>query len=166
MAGSQDINFPTRTKLLPTLGSQSMDRKVKFPHELVFKDMVKDGDSAEMVSFLKRPSVDPQSIINTQGNQDQPALHQLVKEGNLKCIRILANLGADVNMADDFGKTPLHLSVIAGNLTVTKFLLRNGANPDIGDNDGNTPVDFTDDFDLIEMLLTYSPEEKRRKSLK
>lgn len=143
-----------------------MDRKVKFPHELVFKDVVKDGDSAEMISFLKRPSVDPQSIINTQGSQDQPALHQLVKEGNLKCIRILVNLGAEVNMVDDMGRTPLHLSVIAGNTKVTQFLLKNGGNPDIKDSDGNTPVDFTDDFDLIEMLIKYSPEEIRRKSIK
>lgn len=143
-----------------------MDRKVKFPHDLVFKDVVKGGDSAEMVSFLKRPSVDPQSIINTRGCEDEPALHQLVKEGNLKCIRILVNLGAEVNMVDVVGQTPLHLSVIAGNLAVTKFLLRNGANPDVKDKDGNTPVDFTDDFDLIEMLIKYSPEEVRRKSIK
>lgn len=139
-------------------------RKVKFPHDLVFQDMVKDGDSTEMATFLKRPSVDPQSIINTQGNQEGPALHKLVQDGNLKCIRILVNLGADVNMQDEDGWTPLHYSVYVGNMAVTRFLLRNGANPDINNFNGQQAVDFTDDFDFIELLIRYSNDE-RRKSL-
>ncbi|XP_078344940.1 protein phosphatase 1 regulatory subunit 27-like [Oculina patagonica] len=142
-----------------------MDRRVKFPHDLVFHDMVKDGDPSEMCQFLKRPSVDTQMLVNTQGGQSNPAFHQLVKDGNLKCIRMLVTLGADVNMKDEEGCTSLHHSVQTGNIAVTKFLLRSGANPDIGNDNGEFPVDLTDDFDLIEMLVKYSPEEIRRKSL-
>lgn len=142
-----------------------MDRRVKFPHDLVFHDMVKDGDPSEMCSFLKRPSVDTEMLVNTQGGQANPDFHQLVKDGNLKCIRMLVTLGADVNMRDEDGCTPLHHSVTAGNIAVTKFLLRSGANPDISNYDGQCPVDLTDDFDLIEMLVKHSPEEIRRKSM-
>ncbi|KAK2554292.1 Protein phosphatase 1 regulatory subunit 27 [Acropora cervicornis] len=142
-----------------------MDRRVKFPHDLVFHDMVKDGDPSEMSNFLKRPSVDTQMLVNTQGGKSNPDFHQLVKDGNLKCVRMLVTLGADVNMQDEQGCTSLHHSVNGGHIAVTKFLLRSGANPDISNADGEFPVDLTDDFDLIEMLVKYSPEEKRRKSL-
>lgn len=139
-----------------------MDRRVKFPHDLVFHDMVKDGDPSEMSHFLKRPSVDTEMLVNTQGGQTNPAFHQLVKDGNLKCIRMLVTLGADVNMQDEEGNTSLHHSVRAGNIAVTKFLLRSGANPDISNEDGEFPVDLTEDFDLIELLVKYSPEERRK----
>ena len=71
-------------------------------------------------------------------------------------------LGADVNMQGEDGCSSLHHSVQAGNVAVTKFLLRSGANPDISNADGAFPVDLTDDFDLIEMLVKYSPEERRK----
>ena len=142
--------------------NDSMDRRVKFPHNLVFHDMVKDGDPSEMCHFLKRPSVDPEMLVNTESGQTNPAFHQLVKDGNLKCIRMLVSLGADVNMQDGEGSTSLHHSVRAGNLALTKFLLRSGANPDLSNDAGEFPVDLTDDFDLIEMLVKYSPEERRK----
>lgn len=144
-----------------------MDRRVKFPHQLVFHDMVKDGDSSEMTNFFKRPSVaDPQGIINSAGAQDGPALHTLVKEGNLKCVRVLINLGADVNMQDDEeGQRPLHICACTNNIEMARFLVKRGANPDLTDNEGRTPVDLTDDFDMVELLTMYSPEETRRKSM-
>ena len=138
---------------------------MKFPHDLVFQDMLKEGDSAEMATFLKRPSVDPQSIINTQGNQEGPALHKLVQDGNLKCVRILVNLGADVNMQDEHGWTPLHYCVFAGNMAIMRFLLKHGANPDISDFEGRQAVDFTDDFDFVELLIRYSKDERRKSML-
>lgn len=124
--------------------------------------MVKDGDSSEMTHFLKRPSVDPQGIINSRGDQSGPALHQLVKDGNLKCVRVLVNLGADVNMQDDEGFRPLHHCAYTGNFDMAKFLMKRGANPDLMDHQGRTPVDLTDDFDMIELLMMYSPEERRK----
>ena len=143
-----------------------MDRRVKFPHDLVFHDMVKDGDSSEMTNFFKRPSVaDPQGIINSPGDQTGPALHLLVKEGNLKCIRVLINLGADVNMQDEDGQRPLHICACTNNFDLARFLVKKGANPDLTDHQGRTPVDLTDDFDMIELLMMYSPEETRRKSM-
>ncbi|KXJ27966.1 protein phosphatase 1 regulatory subunit 27 [Exaiptasia diaphana] len=143
-----------------------MDRRVKFPHNLVFHDMVKDGDSSEMTNFFKRPSVaDPEGIINSPGDQAGPALHTLVKEGNLKCVRVLVNLGADVNMPNEEGWRPLHICALTNNIDVAKFLVKRGANPDLTDHQGRTPVDLTDDFDLIELLMMYSPEETRRKSM-
>lgn len=143
-----------------------MDRKVKFPHHLVFHDMVKDGDSSEMTNFFKRPSVaDPQGIINSPDSQDGPALHSLVKEGNLKCVRVLINLGADVNLQDEDGLRPLHICASTNNIEMARFLVKKGANPDLTDFEGRTPVDLTDDFDLVELLTMYSPEETRRKSM-
>lgn len=75
----------------------------------------------------------------------------------MKCVRVLVNLGADVNLHDSTGWTPLHYSVNATDIRITKFLLMHGANPDILSYDGKTPVDITDNFEMIELLIEHSP---------
>ena len=133
------------------------ERKVKFPHTLVFEEVVKDGDSSEIVEFLKRPSVDT-GIVNTTlaSSHGGTALHEFVRDGNMKCVRVLVNLGADINLHDCTGWTPLHYSVNSGNMRITGFLLKHGADPDIVSYDGKTPADITDDFEMIELLMSYS----------
>ena len=133
------------------------ERKVKFPHSLVFKEVVKDGDSGEITEFLKRPSVDT-GIVNSTltSSHGRTALHEFVRDGNMKCVRALVNLGAVVNLHDCTGWTPLHYSVNTENMNITKFLLKHGADPDTLSYDGKTPVDITDDFEMIELLTAYS----------
>ena len=84
-------------------------KQVKFPHDLVFNEMVKDGDSSEIVHFLRRQSVDV-DVNKTNTNGTTP-LNDLIKNGNLKCVRALVNLGADVNRKDAGGKPDLEISV-------------------------------------------------------
>ncbi len=74
----------------------------------------------------------------------------------MKCVRVLVNLGADVNLHDCTGWTPLHYSVNAEDLRITKFLLKHGADPDILSYDGKSPVDITDNFEMIELLTAHS----------
>jgi hypothetical protein len=135
----------------------NVERKVKFPHTLVFKEVVKEGDSSEIVEFLKRPSVDT-GIVNTTmtSTHGGTALHEFVRDGNMKCVRVLVNLGADVNLHDCTGWTPLHYSVNSEDMRITKFLLKHGADPDILSYDGKTPVDITDNFEMIELLMGHS----------
>ena len=141
------------------MSNSKEERKVKFPHSLVFKEVVKDGDSGEILEFLKRPSVDT-GIVNTPfvSRNGRTALHEFVREGNLKCVRVLANLGADVNLHDCTGRTPLHYCAVSDDLRIARFLLSHGANPDVLSFDGKAPVDFTDNFEMIELLTSHSSQ--------
>jgi ankyrin repeat protein len=57
------------------------------------------------------------------------ALHFLAVEGFLEGVRVLADLGADVNQRNDFGDTPLIDVVVLGNIDMAKLLLQLGADP-------------------------------------
>ena len=78
------------------------DKRVKFPHDLIFEDLLKDGDSNEMVGFLRRQSVTID--LDKPNESGTTPLTNLIKTGNLKCIRAIVTLGADVNRRDEFGK--------------------------------------------------------------
>ena len=81
-------------------------KKVKFPQDLVFDEIVKEGDSSEIVSFLRRTSVDVD--VNKRNKDGSTALEDLIKNSNLKCVRVMIGLGADVNRADEEGQFNSH----------------------------------------------------------
>eukprot|EP00795_Rhopilema_esculentum_P013839 gene13839-4777_t len=88
-------------------------KKVKFPQDLVFDEIVKEGDSSEIVSFLREQ--------------------------------------VWMWMAD-----PAALCESYGDFNVAKLLLESNADPNVVDNRGLLPIDYTDNFELIELLVSHS----------
>ena len=86
------------------------ERRVKFPHEIVFDEMVKEGDSSEIVNFMRRESVDVD--INKRNEHGNTALNEMIKNGNLKCVKVLIGLGADVNRKDEKGTSSWYCIII------------------------------------------------------
>ncbi|XP_053598434.1 putative ankyrin repeat protein RF_0381 [Microplitis demolitor] len=54
-------------------------------------------------------------------------LHDAVRLGQLKVVKILVSKGADVNVSIRNGMTPLHIATKHGYLKIMDYLLRNGA---------------------------------------
>ncbi|XP_053595991.1 putative ankyrin repeat protein RF_0381 [Microplitis demolitor] len=54
-------------------------------------------------------------------------LHDAVRLGQLKVVKILVSKGADVNASIRNGMTPLHIATKRGYLKIMDYLLRNGA---------------------------------------
>lgn len=54
-------------------------------------------------------------------------LPKLVEHNNINKLKLLVNIGKDVNMTDDNGNTSLYFAVKSDNLELVKFLLDNGA---------------------------------------
>ena len=54
------------------------------------------------------------------------------------------------------GQTPLHYACQRGSLSMTRFLLESDADVDVADVMGFCPVDYTDDFEVIELITQYS----------
>ncbi|XP_057324869.1 ankyrin-3-like [Microplitis mediator] len=70
-------------------------------------------------------------------------LHDAVRSGQLKVVRILVERGADVNASIRHGLTPLHVATEHGYLKIMDFLIRNGAHVNARCKDGYTPLYFT-----------------------
>ncbi|MDE0821200.1 MAG: ankyrin repeat domain-containing protein, partial [Opitutales bacterium] len=68
------------------------------------------------------------------------ALGEAISNGNLKEIRKLVGLGADVNKRAEDGGTPLSAAAFHGRLEISRFLIKKGARIAHTNRDGNTPL--------------------------
>ena len=64
-------------------------------------------------------------------------------------IRLLIDHGADVNICDNFGKSPLHYAAHHQNRQFSRILLQNGANVFQEDKNGLTALDYAADRDYL-----------------
>ena len=68
-------------------------------------------------------------------------LHLAAMIGHLKCIEILINAGANVDISSsDNRKTPMHIAALNGHATVVQMLIDAGADVNAKDDEGATPM--------------------------
>ncbi len=68
-------------------------------------------------------------------------LHMAAYAGNMEAVKLLVELGADVNALGDMHYTPLHYAARKGHDDVYDYLIANGAATDIVSQFGTTPLD-------------------------
>ena len=66
--------------------------------------------------------------------------HYAAGKGHVRRLRLLAELGADLNLREDRGYTPLAVAVIDDKPESIQFLLEAGVDPNMPDNGGATPL--------------------------
>lgn len=76
----------------------------------------------------------------TRTKEEVTALHLAAYSGHLKSVKVLVNLGANIEDPSANGSTPLRLAVGRGNVLVTKFLLEKGADPNTKCKEAKTPL--------------------------
>lgn len=95
----------------------------------------KDGDTP--LHIAARSSLLGLQIVRTSSGKkiDRSIILKIAPRFNRDKVKILLELGADVNIKNNKGETPL---VSAFNLEHTKLLLKYGSNPNVQDEDGDT----------------------------
>lgn len=86
------------------------------------------------------------------------SLVKAVKVGNLPQVRVLACLGADVNLRTTGGNTILGLAIVKGHFGIVKKLLDSGARVNAQNKDRKTALSVAKSLgnkEMIEMLLNY-----------
>ena len=76
-------------------------------------------------------------------------------------VRSLLTSGANVNIADNYGKRPIHISSHHGNVHVTGLLVAYFANCDVVDSIGQTPLHLaaeSGDSDLVKLLVFHGAD--------
>jgi ankyrin repeat protein len=94
-------------------------------------------------------------------------LHQSAMRGETAAVEMLLNLGADVNAADEHGRTPLHDACLKGRLDTVKLLLDRGAKIGAVDENKATPLHdaaLGGSAKVVELLLERKADLSARDS--
>lgn len=84
--------------------------------------------------------------------------YALFGRGDISTLKILLDIGANINAKDNDGMTPLYIAVAKNNLEAVQFLLSQGADPNIYDNNFITPLQFAVNKkmeNIISLLMNY-----------
>lgn len=90
-----------------------------------------EASFAEVINYESTTPLEPIDIANYRSPEGDSCLHIAAIRGDLKCVRLLLELGLDINAQGDMGNTPLHYARSFGHTDVAEFLLSQGARTDI-----------------------------------
>ena len=87
------------------------------------------------------------------------ALMFAAREGCMECAKVLADSGANLNLADPDGITPMVNAIINGHYDVAGFLLDKGADPNLFDKTGRAALYAAVDAHTMPASNRPSPDE-------
>jgi ankyrin len=99
-------------------------------------DAARNRDVTAVRTLLQQKTID----VNAPGRDGTPALHWMVRVGDLDTAGQLLRAGADPKLVTRYGVTPMSLAASSGNAPMLKLLLESGADPNAPDGAGETPL--------------------------
>ncbi|XP_054461142.1 protein phosphatase 1 regulatory subunit 27b [Anoplopoma fimbria] len=151
---SQTIGIKAQDYVVPVSCKSSASlkppRSVHFPNDIVFLDYVRHGELERIGLFIRAKRVN----LDTIYHNGMAAIHEAVLSGDLECVKLLVNLGADVHQRDEEGWTPLHMACSDGFPHIARYLLKLGADPELENDCGEKPSDLID-LDNKELLELF-----------
>ncbi|KAM9792504.1 protein phosphatase 1 regulatory subunit 27b [Neosynchiropus ocellatus] len=120
--------------------SLKSSRSVHFPNDVVFQDYVRQGELERIGRFIRARRVSLDTIYHS----GMAAIHEAVLSGNLECVKLLVQYGADIHQRDEEGWTPLHMACSDGFPDIARYLLSLGADLDLENESGERPADLID----------------------
>lgn len=114
--------------------------------------------NAELRAELNNSQIDFDKIIDlikkgadvdTKNKEGCTALHKAIQYGNIKIVRGLILLGANIN---DNIKPSLHTAMYYDRIDIIHELIESDADVDIIDNDGNTPLHIAVDIGKLKII--------------
>lgn len=124
-------------------------------------EFVDDGFNCDRLQeYITEKGIDVNAQFKLNG---KTALHYVIQSEKIKCVEILVNAGADVNIQDEDGNTPVHLAAMAENahenniwepIEILGLLLNTGkVDFTIENNEGQTPLDVAIEYKKIKGRL-------------
>ncbi|WP_419198202.1 ankyrin repeat domain-containing protein [Novosphingobium resinovorum] len=127
--------------------------RADFSEGYKFLESVKKKEGDKVEEALMKSS----QIVNTRNvTTGETALHIVTARRDLTWLSYLIAKGANVNQADDRGRTALELAVNLGWREGAQLLLDQGASPDSTNDAGETPLIFAvhrKDLQLVKALV-------------
>ena len=101
---------------------------------------------------LPKISLNLQSILPLSDHLISQYLFQAVRFPDIKLLELIIKIKPNLNVLDDFGRTPLMYGVIAGHEKIVKLLLRNNVNIEISEKSGKNVLHFAALYDRCKII--------------
>ncbi|XP_041641738.1 protein phosphatase 1 regulatory subunit 27b [Cheilinus undulatus] len=146
-AYNQECGLPLSCKAAASLKPV---RSVHFPNDIVFQDYVRHGELERIGRFIRARRVSLSTIYHS----GMAAIHEAVLSGNLECVKLLVEHGADIHQRDEEQWTPLHMACSDSFPDIARYLLSLGADPELENECGEKPADLIepDNKELLEIF--------------
>ena len=128
------LNKNNKSPLCLAIGWNSMD---------IIKKLIEKGVDAKKALFSGHRS----------------AIMECIEKKNIEMFTYFVNLGVDINMPDEDGKTPLHEAVCWDRMDMVKVLIENGALRNVKDRYHRVPFHYAVMHNQIEMVKYLIDEE-------
>ena len=93
-----------------------------------------------MNSVLQAMATELKAAQAAQKKTLTESVHTAARQGEVDVIRVLGELGADVNIPDEVGATPVYVDAQNGHYEAIRSLFKLGVHLNTPTNDGSTPV--------------------------
>ncbi|WP_300747704.1 ankyrin repeat domain-containing protein [uncultured Brachyspira sp.] len=96
--------------------------------------------------------------------ENEASFIEAAKNGDIKKVKELLALGADINIQDDNSWTALIYAAWAGHTETVKELIKAGANLNIKDNEGKTALDYAEGNgynEIAKLLRSFKKKMKK-----
>ncbi|XP_047018758.2 ankyrin repeat domain-containing protein 12-like [Ictalurus punctatus] len=138
--------------------------------QMTARDNSPDTTPSQPSQAPKMPNNSPsrqKDKVNKRNAHGETPLHMAAFRGDVKQVKELIGLGADVNVKDFAGAevntrgldddTPLHDASSSGHKDIVKLLLQHGGNAFQANTRGEQPVDFADSQEVEQLLKGEIP---------
>ncbi|PPQ99068.1 hypothetical protein CVT24_003628 [Panaeolus cyanescens] len=109
-------------------------------------------------------------ILDWSNIHGKTALHIAALKGNEELVRMLCDLGADIDLSDNKGNTPLHYASSWGHVPTVQLLIERGCQYSAKNNQGFTASDYAYSFSTRDTLqdtarIQFENNKKQRRNI-
>ena len=79
-------------------------------------------------------------------------LYEASANNNVELVRLLLDIGADINLANRAGETPLYVASLFGYVNIVRILTERGANINKANKNGETPLHIASQNGQVEVV--------------
>lgn len=132
------------------------------------KEIQKFDLSTDPMRYYGSPVSHPapvSAVCMPAASMDVLRLTYSAQNDQLEYVKEIVKAKANLNVMDDFGRTPLYMAAEAGQLSMVRLLIEAGADPEIKSCIGIKPVQVAEDnfhTDVVEFLTSSNHSQPKR----
>ncbi len=125
---------------------------VHFPVNVLLQQAITEGDTKEINQLLKNYG---NIVVEEREPSGLPPVMRAIFEGQLECLKILVNAGAELTSTDPEGWNVLHVAAAMDDMNAAKFVSQacNEQLTEVKNVDGQRPIDLAESPEMARFLL-------------